>query len=365
VSDSQSPLERDLDLDALRSNHERLTANLPEATALICSVKANAYGHGVLTIVRALDELGVRGVATASAPDALALRNAGVRCRILLFGGQPPADLPRLARHGITVTVTNAECVEALADDGAEARAFLKVDSGLGRLGVPVDEAERFVRDTLLPAGIRLDGIYTHLPFHDDAGERWARAGLAAFDELVSRLRTAGIAPPIVQALSSPGIAAGLPLCGNAVCPGRLLYGFIPAVGDSGGWGLRPVLRSLRTAIVHVRRHTADAGIGGSGRHEVHAGDTTAVIGFGRSTGNFADVSARPQVVHRGRRVPVVSVSLEHATLDLGPADAAVGEEVVILGGDGDQAISLAELGEWCHLEPLDALVALDRGAAR
>jgi alanine racemase len=98
----------------------------------------------------------------------------------------------------------------------------------------------------------------------------------------------------------------------------------------------------------------------------VHAGDSTAVIPFGRSHGNLADPVLRPVVIHRGRRVPVIGVSLEHATLWLGSGPVEIGDEVVVLGEgdcDGDR-VSLEELSCWSHLEPLDALVALDRGTA-
>ena len=362
---SDAALRVELDLGALELNHVRVVERLPPQTRLICSVKANAYGHGVRRVVERLDQLGVYGVATASVSDARVLREAGIGARILLFGGHPPEAAPELADEGFTVTVANPETAAAIAASGARSRSvFVKVDTGLGRLGVPPEEAEALLRETLRPAGVRVEGIYTHLPFHDAAGQRWARAGLQRFDGLVRRLRRHGIQPPIVQALSSPGIAAGLPPSGNAVCPGRLLYGLVPAVGDAGSWGLEPVLRSIGTRIVHVRRHAEDAGIGGGGRYAVHAGDTTAVIPFGRSAGNLADMAAGPIVVHRGRRVPVASISLEHATIDIGAAPAAIGDEVLILGGDGP-GVSAAELGEWCHLEPLDMLVALDRGAAR
>lgn len=358
-------LRLDLDLGALERNHARVVDRLPPDTQMICSVKANAYGHGVLTVVRALDELGVYAVATASVDDATALREAGIRARILLFGGHPPEAAPELADRGITVTVANVETATALAAaDHSRRPVFVKVDAGLGRLGIPIDDAAQVVRDSIVAAGLEIEGIYTHLPFHDDRGERWARAGLERFDALVAQLRRDGITVPVIQALSSPGISAGLPPIGNAVCPGRLFYGLVPAVGDAGNWGLEPVLRSISTPIVHLRRHARDADIGGSGRYRVHAGDSTAVIAFGRSGGNLTDLAASPVVVHRGRRLPVVSVSLEHATLDLGTAPGLVGDEVFVLGGDA-APVSLAELGEWSHLEPLDALVALDRGSAR
>ena len=200
-----SPLRLELDVGALQRNLARVVERLPDDTRLICSVKANAYGHGVLTIVRALDELGVYGVATASVTDALALRDAGIRARILLFGGHPPETAPELAGRGVTVTVANLETAAALATAGQSRQSvFVKVDSGLGRLGIPVEHAARVVRETVLPSGVAIEGIYTHLPFHDGHGERWARAGLQHFAAVIDELRADGIEIPVVQALSSP-----------------------------------------------------------------------------------------------------------------------------------------------------------------
>jgi alanine racemase len=359
VSDGGLALE--LDLGALARNHARVVERLPRDCLVICSVKANAYGHGVVTVVRTLDDLGVYAVATASVADAMALREAGIRARILLFGGQPPEAVRELSARGLTVTVANRETAAALA--GSNGPVFVKIDAGLGRLGIPVEEAAAVLRDAILPAGVDVQGIYTHLPFHDADGERWARARLERFGELVRGLHADGIDIPLVQALSSPGISAGLPLEGNAVCPGRLLYGLIPAAGSAHAWGLEPVLRTLSTRIVHLRRHGDEAGVGGGGKYRVGAGTRTAVIPFGRSSGNLADPTLRPAVIHRGRRVPMVSISLEHATLALGDVEGEVGDQVFIVGGEGTP-VSLDELAAWSHLEPLDALVALDRGSA-
>jgi alanine racemase len=364
--DCHDPLRLDVDLGALRRNHERIVERLPAGTKLIYSVKANAYGHGVLGVVGELDRLGVEYVATASIRDAIRLRETGVRCRILLFGGHMPAAAPALAARGVTVTVANAETARAVADLGGDAApVFVKVDAGLGRLGLPIADAEDAITKTLLPAGVELEGIYTHLPFADDGGERWARAGLERFEALLERLRDRGVEFPVVQALSSPGVAAGLPLIGNAVCTGRLLYGLVPAIGDAGSWGLEAALRGVSTRVVHVNTHAAGARIAAGGRQMVRAGDTTAVIPFGRSAGNLMDLGRGPAVVHRGERSPLISISLEHATVNLGSASAAVGDEVMILGGDGAGArVTLNDLASWSHLEPLDALVALDRGGA-
>jgi alanine racemase len=322
-------------------------------------VKANAYGHGVVTVAHALQELGVYGVATASVPDAIKLKDSGVTCRIVLFGGYRPEDASELARLGITLTVHNAESAAAVPPDSP---VFVEVDAGLGRLGLPLPDADWLVRDTLAKQLV-IEGIYTHLPFHDPAGEPWARAALERFRAFVDDLAAKGVRIPVVQALSSPGIAVGLPLSGNAVCLGRLLYGLIPSVGNAGGWGLELVLRSVCTHIIQTRTHSEDTRIGAGGRHAVRAGDTTAVIPFGRSSGNLTDPANGPVAVHCGRRVPVISVSLEHAILNLGGARASVGDTVVLLGGQ-EEPVSLEEFSGWSHLDRLGALVALDRGTA-
>jgi alanine racemase len=353
-------LSWDVSLGALERNVDRVRAHVPAGTLLICSVKANAYGHGVLTVGRALDALGVDCLATASGADAVRLREAGVRARILLFGGHPPEAAPWYAGRGLTVTVANLETADALAPGSP---VFVKVDAGLGRLGIPLEEAREVIVERVAPR-LAIDGIYTHLPFHDPAGEWWARAGLRAFRSLVAELDAAGLSIPVAQALSSPGISAGLPVSGNAVCPGRLLYGLVPSAGHAAEWGFEPVLRRISTRVSHVRTYSADRRVGPGGRRAVHAGDSTAVIPFGRRHGNLTDPAQRPVVIHRGRRVPVIGVSLEHATLWFGSEPVEIGDEVVVLGdGDGDR-VSLEELSRWSHLDPLDALVALDRGTA-
>jgi alanine racemase len=290
------------------------------------------------------------------------VKDAGVSVPVILFGGQAPDLLPSLAQRGVTVTVANIESAQALAAAAPlNTGVFVKVDSGLGRLGISPAEAEAVVHDILAPAGIELDGIYTHLPFGDAGGERWARSGLESFRRLVRRLNASGIEPPTVQALSSPGVSAGLPISGNAVCIGRLLYGVAPSIGTAAMWRLEPVLRKLVTNLVHVRSHGHETRIGSGGRSLVRADVTTGVIPFGRSGGNVLDTGRAPMVLHRGKRVPVVSVSLEHATLELGPnAAAAVGDEVTIIGGP----LTVADFASWSNLTTLDALVALDRGGA-
>ena len=354
------PLERELDLGALERNHARLHAHLPAGTLVLASVKANAYGHGVVAVARRLEELGVAGVATASVGDALAVREAGISCRVALFGGQLPGALAELATSAITPSVANRESAVALAAAGSRAGVFVEIDGGLGRTGLAGAETEQVIREILLPAGMAVEGVYTHLPFTDAEGERWARAGLRRFDATLERLRQGGFEPPLAQALSSPGVSAGLDSAANAVCVGRILYGLAPQVGSAAQWGLEPVFAALRTRIVHVGSHAAGARVASGGRYQLRAPSRTAVVPFGRSDGYLPAPAAEAVMIHRGRRVGVIGASLEHTTLDLADGGAEVGEEVVVLGRGQGCEVTLAELASWFGVDPLDALVMLD-----
>jgi alanine racemase len=357
---------REVDLGALARNYDRLRSRLPRGMRVIASVKANAYGHGVVEVVRTLERIGVDAVATASLAEAIELRGAGVEGRILLFGGQPPEAADLIVRHGLIPTVSSPGSARALAAAaGGRHGVYVKVDSGLGRLGVSLAEAAELLRTLRELPALHVEGLYTHLPFADAEGERWARERLAEFVRLRDRLRGDGLAPPLAQALSSPGVAAGLPNPFEAVCCGRLLYGLVPRVGRANAWGLEPVLRSIRTRLVHVSHQRAGTRIGSGGRYSVGQATTSGVIPFGQAEGYASARSGRAFVLHRGRRVPVIGVALEHATVDLGQAapTAEVGDEIVLLGAMGDEEITLAELAVARDESELDVLVALDRGA--
>ena len=357
------PIWLEVDLGALERNYDLLLRRLPPATRVIGALKANAYGHGAAEVARTLDRLGVYAVATGSFRDALAIRQAGVRCKILLFGGYLPGAASELVRHGLIATVYNLDTAVALSRAANVAcEVFVKVDCGLGRLGVPVDEALTFIDRLRGLPHLSVAGLYTHLPFADEKGEAWARRGLRAFSEFLSRMERKGLRVPVTQALSSPGILAGLPNDCTAVCIGRLLYGLSPFSDNrEAPWPLAPVFRAVKTRLIHVRTHPSAADIGSGGRYRIGAGGKTGVVPAGQSDGYRGPRNGPADMLHRGRRVPVIGVSLEHATLDLTASESpAVGDEVVVLGSDQGETITLAELAAWQGVSPLDVLMAFD-----
>jgi alanine racemase len=344
------PSWMEIDLGALVHNAETLREQLGPDKRVIAALKGDAYGHGIGPVARCLARCGIHSIATGSYVDAQAVRSAGVDLPILMFAGPLPAGMGRLLEHGLTPTVhdeTSARAVSAAAT--APAKVFLKVDVGLRRLGVPVADALAFVRWLCELPNIELEGIYTHLTFNDAAGREWARERLAAFDALLVAVEAAGIRVPVTQALASAALLAGLTSRANAVCPGSLLYGISPVAEEVSGFGgYRPVACAIKSRLIQVRSAT------GGGR--------AGVIPLGLADGYRPPrPDAEPRALLGGVSVPITGVSLEYIGLDLGRVpNAAVGDEVVLLGESGSLRITLADIAAWQGAPPHEVLMGFE-----
>jgi len=241
-------------LAALRRNLDVVRQRLAPGTELIACVKANAYGHGVLPVSACLQAAGVRWLSLGSPADALALRAAGITCDILLFPTGEGGDPGPLAEASVTIGIQTLDEAAALARVARGASIFLKVDSGLGRVGVPLEEAARLaarIRSTF--PSVRLAGVFTHLPFRGEEAVPWVEERLAAFGQVVAEIRRETPGPLLVQALATEGIARGVKAPeANAVCPGSLLYGLEPA-GLPQPIGTQPVLTEVSTVLTALR----------------------------------------------------------------------------------------------------------------
>ena len=349
-----------IDLDALARNVREVRRLAGRPIVIMASVKANAYGHGIVPVARRLAAERVEVLATGAFTDAVAMREAGIATPILMMGGALPEAVPALVARGLMPTVHNPELAEAAAAVAASAtRAVaVKVDCGLGRLGVPLDGAHAFVLALARRPRVEVAGLYTHLPFSDTAGADWARDGVARFGALVAALARDGVHIPVTQARASSALLAGIDDDCTAVSPGALLYGLAPVdAAVARAAALRPVMVSLRTRLIQISRHTARVG-----RHAGRVTGPTGVVPFGRLDGNrMSRPDSGAHMLVAGRRAPILGVSLEHCVLDLSLVpEARIGDEVVVLGGDGDQRISLDDIARWQGGGVNDVLMSLN-----
>jgi alanine racemase len=360
------PSWREIELDALCHNYDEIRRRIGPDVQIIGSVKGNAYGHGVVEVVRALQDLGVYSVATGSFSDAVALRRAGIDCRIQMFPGFLPEAIPGLLALDLMPSITDLDMARAVSETARRAaRVYIKVDCGLGRLGVRVEEAEAFVKAVASLPRVVVEGIFTHLPFTDLRGRDWAFRRLAAFESLLRALERAGLRIPISQVRASSAIAAGLKDACTAVCAGHLLYGGLgrvtPEVADLSSF--RPVLKTIRSRLIHVGRRAPEALIG-TGAHDVpESVASVGVLPIGLFDGyRNASAGRTAAMLYQGQRVRVLAVNLEYTVVDLTPVGApAVGDEVVVLGESNGVHMTMEEIAACQGTSPVQVLMNFDQ----
>jgi alanine racemase len=350
----ERPLWMEIDPAALAHNLAYVRG-LAGQRRVIASVKANAYGHGAVEIACRLEALGIDTLWTGSIAEAIAMREAGIKARILLFAGYLPGEIPQLLARGFVPTIYDREGALAVSRAArTPAPIYVKVDSGLGRLGVPLPEAESLIRDIVALPNIQIEGIYSHLPFGDAVGRDWALAHYQGFAALLERLASMGIRPAVTQVWASSGLLAQLPDICNTVCVGHLLYG-LSTVSDevAPATELQRAMSAIKTCLIHVAHHAAGEDLAINGGYGGRNARVTGVVPLGLGDGMRNPVDGQSlTLLLRGRRVPVLGVSLEHTTLDLTEfGSAEVGDEATVVGAGGNSFKDLARAFGCSELE--------------
>lgn len=338
-----------VDLGALRHNLALLRGRTAPGARLLAAVKADAYGHGLLPVARALAAAGTDAFGVATAAEALALRAAGIAGDVLLFG-PVRAGIPELVAADVALTVAAPADLEAIAGAraGSPARVHVKVDTGMGRLGLGPVDARGLIADVARSPVAALEGVWTHLASADepDAGEPGSATDrqVAAFADLLARLEREGLRPRLAHAANSAGVLVRPDAHLDLVRPGIALYGQAPSA-----WlarrvpELRPVLR-VDAPVTFVKRVAAGTPISYGGTWVAPRDTVIATVRMGYADGYPRTLSSVAEAGHRGRRVPVVGrVCMDQLMLDLGPGGGAeAGERVDLVAGDAPTAFELA-----------------------
>jgi alanine racemase len=324
-----------IDLGALRRNLRALRARAP-GRRMIAVLKADAYGHGARLVAGALEAEGCEAFAVMTLGEAAELRAAGVRAPILLL--EPllrPQDADVALAQDLAVVVSRPDLVDwldaAALRAGRDARIHVKLDTGMGRLGLaPADLPVLLERLRRAPR-VRLEGACTHLAEADDPRSPVTAQQRARFAELVAVLRGAGFSPSWIHVDNSAGIARGCTPETNAARPGISLWGIDPT--REGGHALEPVM-SLWTRVCHVKTVAPGTRIGYGGEHVARETERIATLALGYADGLPRAVGGKIEVGWRGKRLPLVGrVSCDLVTA-AAPGDAPIepGEPVLVFG---------------------------------
>lgn len=355
-----------IDLDRLGRNIELVRRRLGGRARLLFTVKADAYGHGALPVAREAARAGVDWLGVASAAEALRLREV-VDLPILILGLSHLHHLPQLAELGelgIALTLDSLEFARALdraaARRGTRPRVHVKLDTGLGRIGLPAEEALPFFRELHRLRSLQIEGVFSHLsvaasPHAED--KAYTLEQIARFRRALAELARAHLLPELRHIANSAALiryfdqVTAEPL--NLVRPGILLYGYPEAEAPWTG-GIRPIL-TVRTWIVTVRDVQPGSYLGYGRSFRSSRPMRVAVIPFGYEDGLNVELSGRGAAAVRGKRAPIIGrVSMDQTLLDVSHIPGVdVGEEVELLG----ENITAEELARWAGLSAVEPIL--------
>lgn len=327
----------DVDLDAIAANHAALRARA--AAEVIAVVKADAYGHGVEAVSETLAEAGAAMLAVVTVEEALAIRAAGIGAPVLvLLGATDRAEADAALAADCAVVVWDDEGArlmdEAAAARGARAAVHFKVDTGLTRLGSPVEEAAARYRRIRELRHLRVDGIFTHLATADEPDTTNDRAQLGRFQGVLDAI---GEPPRWVHAAASAAVVAFGPLPGcTAIRPGLGLYGLHPAAHLERALALRPALE-WRSRVRRVTSAPAGTGVSYGHEYRLPRDGRIATVPVGYGDGLPRALARRGRVLLRGYALPFAGrICMDLVMLDVTDVpDAREGDEVVVIGSQG------------------------------
>ncbi len=363
---SKNNLWIEIHLDRLLHNLDQLKVKVRPYTRVMAVIKANAYGHGLVPVAQALqgkvDFLGI-----GSLKEASILREQGITAPLFLFGRLFQDEVPIALQMNLTLTVSSLEEAQHISEASLghskrkKTPIHIKVDTGMGRLGIPLRFAPAEIEKISGLPALELEGIYTHFPTAEKYPDSFTVNQLDQFEQLIQALRRKDISFALRHAANSAGALCFQSTALNLVRPGIALYGIHPHPLLAREIDLEPVL-CLKSRIAFLKQIQTGESIG-YGREFIATEPTTiATLPIGYAHGYPVHLSGKGEAIVKGRKVRQVGrVCMDSMMLNLGlQTDAAVGDEVTLLGESGDERLSAQELATLAGTIPYEIVTRLD-----
>ena len=343
---ARRPTWAEIDLNNLAANFNQVKQRVSQTARVMAVVKADAYGHGAVQCAQRLAREGADWFGVALPEEGIELRESGITQPILCLAGYWPGQAAACIRHGLTSVVYRLEMIEALnqaaANAGVVADVHVKIDTGMGRLGVRFDQLSEFVAALSQFRNVRIDGVMTHLAAADDAScQPLTRDQIERFDNAVLVFREHGYRPTHLHLANSAGVYGYRESWGNLVRPGGVLYGLWRDVLGlaTPSPGLLPVM-SLHSRICLLKWVPPGETIGYGCTFEASRRSLIATVPVGYYDGYMRGLSNRAHVIVRGMFVPVVGrVSMDLTLIDVTDvAGVEVDDQVTLLGLNRENA---------------------------
>ncbi|RKY42194.1 MAG: alanine racemase [Candidatus Makaraimicrobium thalassicum] len=360
---SYRPTWAEINLDALRCNLARIRGLLDRDVEILGVVKANAYGHGLCRVSHALVEEGVNYLGVATVDEALNLRRSGVQVSVLVLGSVLEEGARAAVAHDITLTLCDPGMLKALTDIAKRTklrpRVHIKIDTGMGRIGVWHREAIGFIKEVYETKEIEVEGVYTH--FCSAARDKMVtRLQIGSFEKVLKDMAAFGITVRYKHAANSVAVVDWKRSHLNLVRTGILLYGVYPKETFYGNFKLEPVM-NLKTRIVYLKETPPGRSISYGRTYITQKQTKIATLPIGYADGYGRILSNRAEALVRGQRVRVVGmVTMDQTLLDVGHIkDVKPGDEVVLIGRQGEAEIPVEKVAKLSGTIPYEILAAI------
>jgi alanine racemase len=359
-----------VDLDALRWNFRQIKEKVGPKVKVLSMVKANAYGHGAPAVAKALTAEGSDAFGVATLEEGIELRQAGIRASILVLAGVYLEQLDQFLQYNLTPVVHELETLRGL-ETAAQGRSttmsiHLKVDTGMGRIGLLAAEIDSWLPELSKLQALKLEGIFSHFSDGESVNEEYTENQLKSFLFIVERLRRTGFDSPLIHMAKSAALITLPASHFTMVRPGLILYGIYPSPDMVKKITLRPIL-SWTTRILQLKRVPTNSSIGYGRTFVTKRESLIATLPVGYADGYQRAFSNRAAVLVRGVRVPVVGrVSMDLTTVDVTDIGGVQpGDEVVLLGRQGDAEISADEMAAWANTISYEILTSISNRVPR
>ena len=357
------PTHVEVDLGRLAANYRAIAAHVGSAQVMPI-LKANAYGHGLCEVGRLLQRLGAPYVGVAYLEEGLRLRQQGVTLPVLVLGGIVGDQIPRFLENDLTLTASSIDKLRAIeghaAAAGRTATVHLKIDTGMERIGVHWYSAEPLLEESLRCRHVKVEGIFTHLANADGADLTHARLQLERFAEVLSFYERRSLPPPLRHAANSGAILQLPESHLDLVRPGILFYGARPSLDVPRSVPVQQALRWItKVVFFKVVKPGNPVSYGSAWSPESATRVVTLPVGYG--DGYTRAMSGKAEVLIGGQRHPVVGrICMDQVMVSIGWGSAYNGDEVVLLGEQGEQAITIEEMAGWAGTISHEVLTSIN-----
>lgn len=359
----------EIDRNAIRNNIIAIRKNLKPNTMFLAVVKADGYGHGAVESAKAAVNAGVEYIGVATIDEAMELRDAGVKVPILLLSEPPVTTIPLLLAYDAIPSVIDAEFAlkyaEAADSIGMRAPFHLKVNTGMNRIGVRYDEVLDFLSRISFHRALDLVGTFTHFATADCPETMDFNLQCQRFDEVISTMRGAGYNPGIVHAANSAAALRYPNVQYDMVRVGLAMYGYFPCEQTFGSVNLMPAM-SVHARISQVNRVPVGEGVSYGLHHRSNGYSKTCTVPIGYADGLRRGLSNRINFIMGGRLYPQVgNICMDQCMFDVdirtrsgsGRPDPDIGDEVIIVGSEGDAFVTIDEMADILNTIPYEIMI--------